>query len=1094
MATEIDDAFNLVYATVTAQRVWNNLNELELKRTARHTRWIWELLQNAHDASTSTDSNLIVKIKYKQGELVFLHNGCSFKAKEIAHLIGSGSTKDEEENTETIGQYGTGFLTTHLLSLKIDISGQLDNDQWFDFTLARNMDSQEALFESMSQAQEDFKNSLSCQKPSIPTPFTTQFVYPIEGKAEEAVDAGINMLKQCAPLVVVFNQKFCCIEIDIDIEARREKLCFEVLEPGPLDENQIQQITVAEGNSRERKYLLAHGKTASVTIPLESNNNQPECLLVGKIPRIFLGLPLVGTESFSFPATVNSFDFSTIPDRDGVPLGRSNNEKNRDNQVIIEEAYMLLVRMLRYAVSFNWHHVHLLAEVPTIPEKDLLDWLDTDWLRGCIKEKLIDQIRQTPTIVTEVGAAMAPKDATLLLAENIKDLWDLLEGLKGQRKKLPRREEAAGWRNAIRSWAAVFGDKPESLFSEVMDGRKLASYIHEKTRKGNTYGKIENLQGLLREDVSAVEWLNQLHKFFNENGLRDVRSEYHIVIDQDGFLDLLSNLHCDRGIDEELKDIAELLGWSIRQELRDTRLTSLAKEVGKGGRENKDILGDLISELREHAKDPDGNFKEASARLFAWIVDQEDWERLRGFPVFAKDGNSILDLPTAHGDDPPLAPVHAWSEDLKQFIDLFPPDRILAEDFKVCAPEAWEQLDQQSLIRKSMIITRNETDLKTLSPDINQDEGTHETDHGITVTDIVEWQAVMKRVSNRWERGFLLWRFLTEWLIKEYGQDLEIQETLCTTCKETHEYYTAAWLMPVRNRNWIRLEASDKRVRADTQSLARLLRNNGWESGSLSKNPAAIELLKAISVERFDLMRQLAAEDDDARVVMDNAFIDMLSTVEGEVTYLNRAREYIEDLKNDEDLPDVLEKRRKQRKRVYENQHLGKRVEQLVEKSLEETSFVVNRKPIGSDFEIEHDLVENDEEMGIELSQGDESWLIEVKATRREEVQMTSTQAKTAVDEKNRFLLCVVPLDPGDTDPELETVRTKIRFIKNIGSLVDQLCDDLDNLEEFREEITAEALSGVQLEVRSGTARIRVTSPVWENDGFPLANLVKQLK
>ncbi|MYE88556.1 DUF3883 domain-containing protein [Candidatus Poribacteria bacterium] len=179
---------------------------------------------------------------------------------------------------------------------------------------------------------------------------------------------------------------------------------------------------------------------------------------------------------------------------------------------------------------------------------------------------------------------------------------------------------------------------------------------------------------------------------------------------------------------------------------------------------------------------------------------------------------------------------------------------------------------------------------------------------------------------------------------------------------------------------------------------------------------------------------------------------------------------------------------------MNDNQDLGQQVEKLVRQNLERAGFVVNRKPIGSDFEIEYDLVKNGEEMGIELVQGRQSWLIEVKATRREEVRMTSTQAKTAVNEKNRFLLCVVPLDPGDTDPELDTVRTKIRFIKNIGSLVDQLCNDLDNLEDFREEITAEVLSGVQLEVRSGTARIRVASSVWENHGFQIEDLADQLK
>ena len=1083
MTTNIDDAFSRVHAARAAQSVWNDLEELEGKRTVK--RWIWELLQNAHDASTSADNSIIAQIKYKQGKLVFLHNGRSFKADEVAHLIWSGTTKAEDK--ETYGQYGTGFLTTHLLSLKIDVSGRFENGQWFDFTITRNRYSREALLESMSQAEEDFKNSLSDQKPLIPAPFTTQFIYPIEDDAVDAVHAGIDMLKQCAPLVVIFNQKFCRIEIDIDIKGHHEKLCFKALERVPLDEGQIQQITVAEGNSKARKYLQVGNEKTSVTIPLKSNSNCAEFLPIGEIPRLFYGLPLVGTEFFSFPAIINSFKFSTIPDRDGVPLRESTNEKYHTNQDVIEEACTLLVHMLGYAASAGWHRAYLLAEVPTIPEGK--NWLDPNWLRRYIKEKLIDEIRQTLATVTEAGQAIAPKDAALPLAENIQDLWDLLEGLKGQREKLPRREEAAGWYNAIKSWATISGKEPESLFSETMDGRKLASYIDEKTR----CGKIENLQGLLREDVPAVEWLNQLHNFlFNEDGLRDVMREYHIVIDQGGFLDQLSNLYCDRGIDEELKNIAGLLEWPsrecpIRQKLRDIRLTSLAGEVGLGNWESKDIIGNLINELRKRVDNkPDDNFKEASARLFAWIVDQDDWNRLQGFPTFTKEGNSVRDLSTARGGKPLLAPVHAWQEDLKQFADLFPPDCILADDFKVCAPEAWEQLDKQDLIRKSMIITRNETDLKTLSPYVDQ-EGSHETTSCITVTDIVEREAIMRRVRDSQDRAFLFWRFLTEWFIKEHGQDLEIQEALCT-CKETHKYYLAAWLMPVRKNEWIRLEGNRRRV-PDAQSLASLLRGRGW---ALNENHDAVKpLLEAIGVNLPDLRLGIITENEEERNELVNSMTELHHVTQGN---LDQIYALVQDMKYDEKFFDDLEKRRKQRKRVHENQGLGRQVEKLVKESLEGENFAVKRKPIGSDFEIEQDSVENDKEMGIELAQGNQSWLVEVKATRIKEVRMTSTQAKTAVEKKSRFLLCVVPLDPEGTDPDLDTVRTKMRFVKDIGTLIDRLCDDLDGLEECRKEITASTSSGVQLDVVPGTARIRVASSVWENDGFPLENLAEQLK
>ena len=126
-----DDTRTKVLIENTAQGVFKHLNEM--KSSGRHKRWIWELLQNARDVSTDTDNHLIAEVKYSGEELVFLHNGRGFTVDEIAHLIFYGSTKIEDERA--IGQYGSGFLTTHLLSWEIDVSGQLvENGNWFNFS------------------------------------------------------------------------------------------------------------------------------------------------------------------------------------------------------------------------------------------------------------------------------------------------------------------------------------------------------------------------------------------------------------------------------------------------------------------------------------------------------------------------------------------------------------------------------------------------------------------------------------------------------------------------------------------------------------------------------------------------------------------------------------------------------------------------------------------------------------------------------------------------------------------------------------------------------------------------------------------------
>ena len=103
-------------------------------------------------------SNLVASVEYKwreedeHGELIFQHNGPKFNVEQITRLIYHGTTKLEDE--DMIGQYGSGFLTTHLLSPVINVSGQLEDGRSFQFCLKREVGSVEELRNSMNQALE----------------------------------------------------------------------------------------------------------------------------------------------------------------------------------------------------------------------------------------------------------------------------------------------------------------------------------------------------------------------------------------------------------------------------------------------------------------------------------------------------------------------------------------------------------------------------------------------------------------------------------------------------------------------------------------------------------------------------------------------------------------------------------------------------------------------------------------------------------------------------------------------------------------------------------------------------------------------------
>ncbi len=1100
----------------TAQAVHKQLKELDSNRKERHARWIWELLQNARDVSEVSPNSLTVEVKYNPGELVFLHNGRGFNMDEIIHLIFHGSTKDE--NPDALGQFGSGFLTTHLLSWEIQVSGLLDNKQWFDFPLVRIPDSPRALSESMNHAEKAFLTSLIFSRPeSIPFPFTTRFAYPVRGKdAEKAVEAGIEMLKQCAPYVVVFNEEFA----SINIKTRNETRCFEVPERPPLDTSGIpQQITVTENwneNSSETEYLLTIGrKKTSVAVPLKSGSNSTECLPIEKTPRLFLGFPLVGTEGFSFPCVINSFNFTALEDRDGVFLGQSDNETNRTNQTIIEEAHDLLLKMLRFAGSEGWNHVHLLANVPPIQPQN---GLNTDWLKEHIQPKFIEEIRQIPAVITPSGKLIESENSLIPVAEKdegIEPLWDLLNDWLGDNEKLPRREEVIGWYKAIKSWAKV--SKCEVAdFHESIDGRKLASRVDNVSRDPSANPRTHRVSNLeLKEGTSVINWLDRLIDFLQNNGLSEVIDKYRIVPSQAGFLRSLPLLHRDAGINDALKGIADSLGWSIRNELRDTGLSSLSEKVGQGDKEPASVTTELIKRLKnkalENPENPDDKFKNASTCLFAWIVHQKNYSALWGYPVFTADGKSVRYLPGSIQDGvPPLAPTQAWSVNFQQFVDqdffdLFPPSRILNEAFfeKVPEPDAWQMLSDGGFIRRNIIITTNKAvNFKDIYPEEALPDGdNHVTADSISVTDIVERAGIMDRVSNSRSRALVFWRFLTEWLIKEDPQGLETTEAKCV-CGSVHKYHPTEWLIPVRNNRWIRL--GDSHPSVDASSLTKMLRDNEWTLDFLNENPSTVKLLEVIGVTEFDFLRAFVSKNDEELNVQDQIFKDILVGTGGDldqISYLGQivetaggdiseVSELVQDLNEDTSLKQDLEKLRKRSRTIRENRSVGNRVEDIVGQILDEKfpdqKFDVKSVHEGADFEISE----------IEITQGDLKWWIEVKSTRIEgdsqEVKMSSSQGKKAVKEKDKFLLCVVPI-PGNTKPNSNTVRENMRFIANIGERVAPLCENIDQFEIVRADITGESFSDVEVVVDGGKASILIKKAAWEEDGFRLEKLVEHL-
>ena len=651
-----DEAKTRVLASNAAQGVHKHLRTLESNRSRVLPRWIWNLLQNARDVSEG-NASLVASVELRNGELTFRHNGRGFKPDEITHFAYYGSTKLELD--DPIGQFGSGFLATHLLSLTVEVSGQLTDGQTFAFRLDRSGESVADLQRRMDASFETFKSSLAPAADGVDPGATTTFRYPIDERASKAVHEGVRALELAGPYVTTFNQEFKRIqfltqESGIVLELRKRRVLAEHIE-----EVQVDVSALDSAPPEHRSHVVAEFDGVAVAIPFERRGEDVVLVSPTSVPKLLLGFPLIGTEDFSFPAVVYSLRFSPTEERDGVYLGQSDDQVNQENQAILEQACRLLLSIAGFAAKSGWSHTHVLAEVPPVPTQR---WLDEAWLRNCLRTHLVDPIRTTLSVLTESGSAVAPNTSTLPTAdspETVDRLWSLARALTALKDMLPRQAEAQGWCSAARKWAALYAC-PLGELEETMDGRDLAGHAESA-------GSIEALQTQLG-DGDATSWLlGELHRFLSANGFDDALRGLKIVPDQNGRFSTLPQLHRDRDIPSELKKIAQLVGWDLRAELRETRFCALADEPGAGDIDSDLVIPKLIGCLRERMEQPlDNDSKVASVRLFAWIATHSQWRHLEGLPAFSDEGDASTPMKLLqHEDDAserPLAPVRTWPE------------------------------------------------------------------------------------------------------------------------------------------------------------------------------------------------------------------------------------------------------------------------------------------------------------------------------------------------------------------------------------------------------------------------------------------------
>lgn len=646
-----------------AKRIMDHLKPILSKSGEMKKRWMWELMQNATDLGDS----IKMKIEICEDKLIFSHNGKPFTLAEAFDLIMPDSSKDENRETKrsVIGQFGTGFLSTHILSKIIEVSGIVeDNGDYFsfEFTLDRSQRTNKVfLIESIKKSEKQYKSSLKKLRSAPSVEFQTHFTYLIDQTydsidGQEIVDQGLITFKDLIPYVMTFRPQIEELLL-VDHRVNSAPISFKREEIESDIENLILVDTVVFQNGNKIKNTLI-GKIvndeAEIAFPLR--HIKDDHFRVNKYPshcpKLFCAFPMIGTKEHSLPFIINSEHFEPNIERDGIDISEYD-QINRDILVQGKDAYLEFLKMVQ---DYYWLGAYQLCHLKPsgIIENDTKKWFEdniSDQLNeGILKYKLIELDESLePQSLENLGRIYIPyvEKSKKSKSEILDKIFNVAITLIPD--EIPSKSTFKNWYSAI----------DFSLFqAEKLDLKKLCHLVDPES--ATVEDIAEKYQ--LTNDV-VIDVFRNLTELVIQQGEEELLNQYSLIITQSLKFKKLKGLKIDKikgkvltkKQAELIKDIYwNLSGSDIRDELINKDFESIKNLLDE---DDSIILKDFVSDTDSLLRDFEGSFKDEDflltlRDLFSWYSKSGISESLLAklMPYFTAN-KSQLYLSTKNADE-----------------------------------------------------------------------------------------------------------------------------------------------------------------------------------------------------------------------------------------------------------------------------------------------------------------------------------------------------------------------------------------------------------------------------------------------------------
>lgn len=295
-------------------------------------RAIWELFQNARDLARLDNGNKTahIKITLTPTEFIFAHKGQPFDHDSLTSLVMQVSSRGKE-NDDTVGQYGTGFLTTHVFGRKLHVTGSLDMGKYSPGTYSDiNRFVIDRTYDNITEFVDKVAHQLLAVNEFADAPKTTYFrewtelCYDLSSmeRALENAEAALVSSLTVIPYVMTVNNPI----VDVVIENKLTNEIYQFEKRQLPDEEGLKVMAVfithnEEYEERKIYYLESEDGDDLAILPLETPYKAKN---LSGIAKLFVYFPLLGTENFGMDVIFHSKKFFPVEERNGLHLPVSN--------------------------------------------------------------------------------------------------------------------------------------------------------------------------------------------------------------------------------------------------------------------------------------------------------------------------------------------------------------------------------------------------------------------------------------------------------------------------------------------------------------------------------------------------------------------------------------------------------------------------------------------------------------------------------------------------------------------------------------------------------------------------------------------------